>query len=393
MRMLVRLVLLLILCGAGARAHADTRTVEAAGEAAGAGDARVRAIDTALADAVSRVLVELVPEDARQRHRKPLADDIVRRARLYVTSFRVLEESQAEGRVRLRLVAELDLDKLRAKLTELGVSSAPAVPAAAGRSRPRVVVLLHAALGDDVATTFGERGGDGGVAGRALTQELRDYGFDVVAAAGSAPPVSRETEPGVPLAGAAAAELARRAGAGGAFVIGVEAGLDGPIRGTRLVGARGRAVLRVIDARGEVAELARAEVSGAGFGAAAEEAMSRAVRELSSRMLRAVSSTLVEVWPPVITSDEAILVEVVGVRGWQAVRALIEHLAATQGVVRVWPRHLGTRGVILAVATDMDRQRVASALKRAELPWGRVSVSAWGDSGLRVSVDGDGARP
>src|SRR5690606_23276817 len=80
-RELARLTVALVLVLAGAQAHADTRRMEATGEApSGTGDARVRAIDAALADAVSRALDDMVPADARQRHRKELTDGVVRRA-------------------------------------------------------------------------------------------------------------------------------------------------------------------------------------------------------------------------------------------------------------------------------------------------------------------------
>ena len=128
---------------------ADLRRIEARGEApSSASDARVRAIDAALADAISRTVEDMVPADARQRHRKDLTDGVIRRARLYVASFRVLEEEDAECRVALRLAAEVDVDKIRARLVELGVETGPTTtaPATSSKGRPRVVVLLHGFL-------------------------------------------------------------------------------------------------------------------------------------------------------------------------------------------------------------------------------------------------------
>jgi hypothetical protein len=378
-------IVALVLCTAltSAPLFAETRDVEARGEAAAGGvSARVQAIDAGLAEALGTTLAEVVPAAQRRTHARAINDRIVRRARLFVSGFRVLEQTENAGRLRLRLVARVDMDKLRDALDELGVELAE--PSTA--TRPKMIVLVHATIGDDTAASFGERGQDGGPAGKALVRALGELGFDIVNAAGRGVPVSRETPRGLPLSDQAAAELARQAGAGGAFVVGLRAEPDGPIRGTAQAGARGRAAIRVLDLAGRASVVTSAEITGAGFADSLDQALAAAAADLIARLVLAVAPHLAERWPPALSTGDEMLVEIDGVSGWQQVRPLVQHLAGTRGVNRVWPRHLGRHGVILGVATSMDRRRVAAALRRATLPNAAISVHSRGDTGLRISI-------
>jgi hypothetical protein len=387
-------IVALVLCTGltSAPLFAETRDVEARGEAAGGGEpARVQAIDAALAQALGSTLAEVVPAAQRRTHGKAINDKIVRHARRFVSGFRVLDQGESEGRLRLRLVARVDMDKLRDALGELGIELAEPGPATA--PRPKMIVLVHATIGDDTAASFGERGQDGGPAGQALVRALRELGFDIVNTAGRAVPVSRETPQGLPLSDQAAAEMARQAGAGGAFVVGLRAEPDGQIRGTSQAGARGRAAIRVLDLAGRAGVVARAEIAGAGFADSMDQALAAAAADLITRLVLAVAPHLAQHWPPALAAGDEMLIEVDGVSGWQHVRPLMEHLAGTRGIDRVWPRHLGRRGVILGVATSMDRRRVAAALRRATVPGAAISVHSSGDAGLRISLQSAEAQP
>lgn len=397
-RILAVIIAALSVVPAGARA--DTIRIEARGQsdtrdAAEPAAARTRALDAAFAAALEQALAELIAPAVRARHQREIGTEVLRRARLFIASYKVLEEGEIEGQRVVRITATVDLDKLRDKLAERGIEAA-AEPgevaeesAPASRARPKVVVLLHAVVGETTATTFGQRGDDGGVPGRTLIQNLREQGFEVLSAAGAAAPVSREAPQGVPLDDAAAGIMARQAGAGGAFVLGLQALPDGLIRGTRLVGAQARAVVRVLDAEdsGSATLVAKAVVQSASFAESLEEAQSAAAAEVATRALLAVTQTVADRWPPRITADDALIVEIRGYRGWSSVDAIIKGLSGTRGIERVWPRRLGKQGVALAVVTELGRGRVAAALKRVALPGGTLVVKALGERGLSVDID------
>lgn len=364
-------------------------TFDAGDEPAAAHDAaRVRAIDNALADAVGRGLLQMVEPGVRKRFRKPINTRIVRRARRFVAGFKVLEESAIEGVYRLRIRARVDAEAVRDALAELGVSSDPADDAdVASQPRPKVAVLLHATLGTDTQTTFGQIGGRGGPAGRALAARLLASGFETVEAKGIDVPIARERPQGVPLSDDAAAEIARAARVGGAFVVGVKAQRDGVIRGTALVGALARASVRVIDVGdGSASLVTQVDVEGAGFGDDESAALSNAAADAVERAMRAIMATLVAYWPPLIASGDDMLVEVRGFRDWVPVQAIVKGLASHRGIKRVWPRQLGRRGIVLAVATSLGKRRVASLISRLNVPSMDIKVRSSSDGGLLIKL-------
>lgn len=380
----------------GPPAAADTRSIEARGQApAGSESARVAAIDAALAEAVSQILGELVTPELRRRHGKVLTDEVIKRARRYVASFTVVDENEAEGTYHVRVKARVDLDKLGAALGELGIAAGQVQASPGARTRPRVVVLVHASLGNTVTTTFGESKDEGGPPGRALMTAVRERGFEIASAQGASLPIAAEAPQGVPVSDQAAAEIARKAGAGGAFVIGLQAEVDGPIRGTSQTGARGRASMRVLELGDAGMRLVfQDQVKAAGFADSADDALAQTSLALVSRLVQAMTRPVADHWPLVRTSDDVLLVDVQGFQAWQPVRALVDYLAGTRGITRVWPRHVGKSGVILAVDTELDRKRVASALRRAQIAGGELRIDNWDDRGLRVTISGqEGSKP
>ena len=62
-----------------------------------------------------------------------------------MAAFGVEEESVAEGRLRVRVAAQIDRAKVRDVLEEIGIEDRSS--GGASRSRPAVALLLHATLG------------------------------------------------------------------------------------------------------------------------------------------------------------------------------------------------------------------------------------------------------
>lgn len=375
----------------GAGAEADIR------------DARVRAIDTALAAAVGRALADLLDDKTRKRNRQLLNAELVKRARRYVAGFKVLAEEADGDRYRVRIRARLDLDTVRARLLELGIErDSSAEPSS--EPRPKVTVLTHATLGERVEVSFGSQGRARGASFQTVITHLDEQGFTTVAAVGTEAPAARELPPGVPLSDEAAAEVARAVGAGGAFVVGVKAWREGPIRATSLIGALATATIRVVDvpggsdggsngaSTGRANLLAQAEVRAAGYGPTEDQALADASARAAERAMRAVIKAVIDYWPPQVASaEDALLIEVRGYRTWRDVRALHKQLADTQGITRTWPRQLGRSGVVLAAETKLSRRRVAAALRRTALSDARVSTRRQGEGRLLVTITGSAA--
>ena len=376
-------------------ARAETRTITVAGDTrleTGDGaqpdlqEARVRAIDVALADAIGQALADLIDERARRDHRKTLNRDIVRRARRYVARIKVIKEGVADDRYQVQVEAHIDLDRLRGKLEELGIENSADPQAAESRPRPQVTILAHSALGETVETTFGEQARPDGAVGQALSTLLHGKGFQVIPATGAEVPAARERPARLPLTDEGAAAIARSVSAGGVLVVGVEARPKGTIRATSLSGAVARATVRVLDVSEDTpAMVAQADVQAAGYGESPEKALTHASAEAARRAVLQIAAQLVAFWPLEQARDNAIAIEVRGYRDWSDIRALTRHLGSTHGITRVWPQKLGRRGVVLAAVTDIGRRRLASAIRRAPLRDASVKTAARG-RGVLVTI-------
>ena len=263
-------------------------------------------------------------------------------------------------------------------------------------SKPGAVLLLVATTPDGTVATFGQSGGDGGAAGAALARAVEALGFTLKSAAGQ--PVAVTTEGGgnslVPVGDQAALEVARKAGAGAAFVVGVHVKADGGIRGTRLLGAAGRGQLRLLDVQSGAA-VASADLEGAGFDAALDRAAGAAARDIAERLVRAIEGPATSRWPvsAPASSGAFVTVEVRGARAWSSVAAIIQKLGATEGVSAVHARDVRRGHIALAVETRLAGRNLAAAVERARLPSGTVRATARGDSQVQVEIRGDSATP
>lgn len=359
---------------AAAPAAAQTEAVEVAGSApASDADPRARALDAAFARAVERSVDAVVAPGARGAHDGVIRERVIRRARSFVAKYRVISEGEDGDVYRVRVAAWINAAALRETLTEAGVPLAdPGAPAAAGE-RPRLVVLVHVDAAGERQATFGLTATDGGPFADALRRELRELGFELVDAGGVEIEIGA-TGQRLPVGDAAAVELARRVGAGGVVIVGARVAPDGRIRGTRLVGARGMAAVRVVDAA-DGSVVATADVESATYGAADDEAVRRAAGELGANAGRGVGRDLTRRWPAPAAAERGVLVIVRGAPGWAAVHEVWHALRAAPGVELVAPRRFEPGAVSLLAVTGLDASRLARALDGARFRDARVRVT------------------
>jgi hypothetical protein len=233
--------------------------------------------------------------------------------------------------------------------------------------------------------------------GREVASLLRVRGFTVAGEVDTAVGTTTGAAAGdaAALTDGAAADMARRAGAGGALVIRMELEDGGAIRGTDLRGGGGHAAVRVLEIgdSGLIERVAAAKVKGAGFAETSDGALAAAGSELVSRLVAAVAKPMTERWPaPLSAGDEGnlVLIEVRGYRDWAAIGALTSQLRGNPDIRRVWPRRLGSQGVVLAVAGELGRRRVAALVRRTKAENTRMDVTSWGENGLTVTLRNPG---
>jgi hypothetical protein len=384
-RALVAVGVLIALAGAAA---ADA--LEASGQARGTGaQARTAAIDQAFAVALERALEARLTPAARASKAAPLREQIVGRARRFVASFQVISEADRDGAVRVTVRVTLDDAKLDAALAELGLAAraAPAAPAAA--ARPKVALLLKATIGDTTRATFGVGGGDGGVAGRVLGDELGARGLELASAVGQAVPVATgsDAEGGlVPLDEAQAAEVGRAIGAGIVVVVGLRIDGSGPIRSTALRGAAARGVIRIVAGGERVAE---ASIDAGGFGADPDAALADAAHHAARRLIAGVAGELERRWPGARVAPDAVALTVRGQQSWGPVAAVIRKLGTTAGIDGVAVRQARRGAVELGLRTAIGAGRVVAALRGLALPSGRLAARTRGEAAIDVEVSGD----
>ncbi len=381
-----------------APAWADTVRIEATGEAAaeasGGTEARTRALDAAFAEAVTQALARLVDSSVQRQRSEDIARVTVRRARRFVRSYRVVDEETQGQRMEVRITAQVDLDALRAALGEIGIEARGgeaggadgATPEPAGKAGGSgALVLMRAEVAGSTQASLGNG------ATEALERQVRELGFGLRRASEAAGSRAGDRDAALPFSDDAAAGLGQEAQAACVLVVGLEVTPAVRVRGTRLHGAAGHGVIRVLDVRSGVAEVvAEAEVSGGGFADTPEAALERAASVLGQRLIGAVSPAVGSHFRPAVATEGALLVEIRGHTGWQQVSSIMSQLARTSGIARVWPRRVGGGAVILAVATDGDgeraQRRVASILERLTLPAAAISVER-NRQGLALTIE------
>ncbi|HUH04399.1 MAG TPA: hypothetical protein VML75_20530 [Kofleriaceae bacterium] len=388
------LALLLVLALAGSASAQTLAQREATGEAPAADGARERALDLAFANAIRGLLTEELPRAELRQHRAAIEDKVVRRARLYVKSFRVLGSQEVEGRLMVRIEASVDRDALRAALSELGASVGDRLPPrrSAG-TRPSVLVILHAqepsADGISIETTFGARGGVGGAAGKVLSGQLTAMGFDLASAAGVDAPTSVGSPGDLPMGDAAAMALARQVGAGGVVIIGLVTDPATPIRATRKQGAVSRLAMRALDAAsGKV--IVSARLDGAGFGDDRRQAEVAAAREAGHLSGQRAGAALAAHWPADLPAsiERGTLLVIRGASRWASIEAIGNAARTVTRAAGVTLRWFRNGEVAMVVDTQMPAADIANRLRGVTLPLGSLTTRVRG-SRVEVEVDGD----
>jgi hypothetical protein len=122
----------------------DIVAYQAEGDApASATDPRVMALDEAFASAATTALGELVDGNTRTSRKGELDKEIVGHARLWVAKYSVTKDETVDGRRELTVMVRIDRDKLRAKLTELGIATKDtAAPLPAETGGKTITVLM-----------------------------------------------------------------------------------------------------------------------------------------------------------------------------------------------------------------------------------------------------------
>ena len=127
-------------------AVAEVVTYEARGRADdSAADPRTQALDIAFAAAITEAVADLAGAGARTKAAE-VDREIIKRARRFVASFQVKSQSSGGGDLELEVAVRVDLDKLRARLGELGVPLKPRDPIAPvdpSRGQKKATVLLR----------------------------------------------------------------------------------------------------------------------------------------------------------------------------------------------------------------------------------------------------------
>ena len=354
------------------------------GDVAGA---KARALDDAFRQAVDQAVGTLVEPAAKEASADLIKKRILRRARAYVGSYKVVSEGEREGVYAITVDASVADGQLGADLRALGVGAPPAPPDEPAEPRPPVeaarpplVMLVVSGDGANVWATFG-REPNGGPVAAALERELGARGFKLVSASGLEVPVAPVAEAGssLPLDSAQASALARQAAAGGALVGAARIVDGGRIRGTRRHGAEIDLVVRVDDATG--GRLVEERVAAAGSGEDLAAAAATAARQAAQRMGRVIGPRLESHWPEPSArgGGDAVRVHLRGVTRAAEVVAVARLLAGVPGARQVVAQRYAHREVTLAVKGRAAARALAGALAASPPPDTQLTAKATRD--------------
>ena len=187
---------------------------------------------------------------------------------------------------------------------------------------------------------------------------------------------------------AKAADAARSSGAAATLAGTVEAGPDGTIRGTPLLGAHASAALLLVEPNGRIA--GEAHVEREGYGADPAHAQAMATDAALDAALASLSSAIASTWPAAAPAVEAGSTVTLHVAEWQRyadLQALLKSVSVLPGVSAVEPHRFTPRAVDVLVRSPMSSAALASALARA--PGGRFLTTARDDGsvGVRISPE------
>ena len=362
-------------------ARADDTVLTVKGSAdTGAADPRVAALDAAFATATREVLAELVDRAERDRRRADLDREIIARARLWVTSFKVIRDQVSGTKRNLDVAVTIRRGKLIARLGELSiaVAAADSKPVAGTSQLALILLRLTTPGGSRVAT-------EGDADGARISKVLQAGGIASVL-----PKTASSLDPDSAQASAAAA------GADWVLIVDARGTAPESTRGAHLRSSWGSATLRLLDRSG------RAVIETKGVGGAYETSAREspddpivlATRAAIGAALQALPAIDAAIHPstaaPRASAGEVLVHVSFAPGGWNWLATIRDELVARKAVVSI--RRLDRTGVTLAVEGMSAANAVARALRGLDgrTPGSSIRVR---EEGARVEVIINSAPP
>jgi hypothetical protein len=365
------LVALSLAAAAGPAFADDVVAYQALGSAPSSdADPRTHALDVAFAAAVTEAVADLAGAGARTQA-DAVERDIIRRARKFVTAFSVGEQRTSGGELVLEVTVKIDRDKLRARLTELGVPLATVAsgPVAPRVARRRATVLLQVIGLGRPRATFGAAATEDLPGREAIGLALDRAGYAVVSASAAGP--APDATPGLPVDDVGARALAADAHAEVAVVVGIAVDDAGPVRGLADWAAPAQAEVRVLDV-GTGKVLASARLASGAVGKADRERLPVAAADAAAAAVIAAGLGLASAAAapaaiedgPALTAARGVTVRVRGAAPWPAVTAVRASLAGLPGDPRVTYAAVA-RGQVALSVDGLTAARIAGHLRTA----------------------------
>jgi len=368
--------ILVLLALAATPAAAEVVTYDARGRADdSAADPRTQALDAAFAAAITEAVADLAGAGARAKA-ADVDRELIKRARRYVASFQVKAQSADGGTLELEVAVRVDLDKVRAKLGEIGVALKPAEagkPPVTSHGGKTATILLRVVGAGPVSATFGSAANPDVPGVARIAEALTAAGYTVVPASAAGPPPGADND--LPVDDTGARALGADAKATIAVIVGIHVGDAGPVRGLPLRAVPASARLRSVDiASGRVIE--DVTLGSGAWGtderlpAVAAEAAAAAVASAAWSPRR---GAVVGPAAP-ITAARGVTVRVRGDKAWTAASAIRTQLGTAPGVERVTWAGVGGDLVALAVA-GLTPAKIAGQIKTTSGVTARVDVN------------------
>ncbi len=352
-----------------APARGEEPSFEALGQAPVVGGDRVRAreraLDEAMRQAVEQAAQTVLDPQSLVARSSDLKLRIYPRARTYVGTYRVLDESEVGGVFQMHISAQVAVSRLA---RDLATQAPPQLPRLSSKLRGVVCARVSgdAALISAVTTD----------AEKTLREQLAARGVEAIAA----PATCTES---------AAAEAAKVGAAQGALVAAIEISPAGSVRGTDRLAAKAKVMLRIVEPEGRASGAEDAEREA--YAPSLERAAATAAREALTAALVPLQSKLVHYWAPPAPQG-GVMVKVSRLSRHSDYVAIVRALSALPGVSGVDPRRFARGEAELNVRTTSAAPQLAASLNRMPPAGIRVSSHPASDGSLSIEVLGEASE-